>query len=155
MTHLLLQSCSASKQKVEGTLPAFELYSGYFYRILNKSLRDSEIRTDLDIAILSAKHGVLNPDEEIEYYDERMDSQRAGELNTSILDDLTTRVNHTGYDGIVINAGQEYQEAIHGLSDQVDTPILEIPGSGIGEKGNALYKFIRGDDSVLSETDGI
>ena len=155
MSHLLLQSCSASKRKADGALPALEMYTGYFYKIFDKSIRNDEFRPDVDIAILSAKHGVLDPDDEIEYYDQRMDRERAMELNSSVLDTIATRVNHGSYKRIVINIGQEYRRTIVGLSNRVETPILEIPGGGIGEKGSALYKFIRGDDSVLSEVDEI
>lgn len=153
MSHLLLQSCSASKREVDGALPAFELYSGYFYKILKKSIRDGEFRSDVDIAILSAKHGVLDTDDEIEYYDRRMDDERARELNSSVVDSVARRVNDADHERIVVNLGREYQRAVRGLSDRVETPIAKIAGGGIGEKGSALYEFIRGDDSVLREVD--
>lgn len=155
MSHLLLQSCSASKRKEDGVLPALDIYSGYFYRILDKSIRNGEFRSDVDIAILSAKHGVLDPEDEIGYYDQQMDRERATQLNSSVLDAISTRVTNAGYQRIVINIGQTYKKALVGLSDRVETPILEIPGGGIGEKGSAFHKFIRGDDSVLREVDGI
>lgn len=155
MSHLLLQSCSASKREVEDALPAFEVYSGYFYKILGKSIRNDEFRPDVDIAILSAKYGILDPDDEIQYYDQRMNHERASELNSLVLDAIAKRVNSADYKRIVINLGQEYQKAIAGLSTRVEVPISKIPGGGIGEKGNALYKFIRGDDSVLLEVDEI
>lgn len=151
MSTLLLQSCSASKREVEGTLPAFELYSGYFYKILKKCIREGELRSDVEIAILSAKYGLLDTAEEIEYYDRRMDSQRARELNSSVVDAVAERIHEAGHDRVVVNMGETYREAISGLSDLVDVPIVEIHGDGIGEKGSALHGFIRGDDSVLRE----
>lgn len=155
MPNLLLQSCSASKNEVDSPTPAFDLYSGYFYRILDKCVRDGEFRPDTDVKILSAKYGVLDPSEPIEYYDRRMDSARAEELNPAVVETLAGHVERTGYDRIVVNMGAAYREAIAGLSDRVDATFAEITGDGIGEKGHALYRFIRGDDSVVTVVDDV
>jgi len=151
MSHLLLQSCSASKRAVETPTPAFDLYTGYFYKILKKAIREDEMRPNIDIAILSAKYGFLDLDEEIEYYDRRMDASRAQELNEEVLAAVAERTATSGYDRVVINMGETYQSAIEGLSDRIDVPIVAIEGSGIGEKGHGLHEFIRGDDSVVTE----
>jgi cytoplasmic iron level regulating protein YaaA (DUF328/UPF0246 family) len=155
MPNLLLQSCSASKREVSGPTPAFDLYSGYFYKILNKSMREGEFRSDIDINILSAKYGLLDPSDEIEWYDQQMDRARADELNPSVVDAIETRVTDAEYDRIVVNMGSTYRRAISGLNQRVDATVAEIQGGGIGEKGNALYRFIRGDDSVLKEINDV
>lgn len=155
MSNLLLQSCSASKKEVGEPTPAFQLYSGYFYKILKKSIREGEFRSDMDINILSAKYGLLDTSDEIEYYDQRMDRARARELNPSVVESVANRIEESGYERVVINMGATYRNAIAGLGERVDVPLVEIPGSGIGEKGNALYRFIRGEDSVVSRLDGV
>lgn len=149
MPNLLLQSCSASKQKVNHPTPAFDLYTGYFYKIINKSIRENEFRSDTDINILSAKYGLIAPDDEIEYYEQRMSSSRARELNPTVVQDITKLVKDNQYDRIVINMGSTYRKAIAGLDEYVDVALGEITGGGIGEKGSALYQFVRGDDSVV------
>lgn len=151
MSNLLLQSCSASKQDVDGSTPAFDLYTGYFYKILKKAIREDEIRSDLDMSILSAEYGVIERSDEITYYDRRMDASRARELNESVVNDIVEQVEDTDYDRVVVNMGETYQTALSGLSEKVDTPIVAISGGGIGEKGHNLYEFIRGDDSVVTE----
>lgn len=153
MSTLLLQSCSASKREVNEPTPAFELYSGYFYKILKKSIRENEFRTDTDIAILSAKHGLIDTSDEIEYYDWRMDTARARELNPSVVDTAEEWIRGAEYDRVVLNMGLPYREALAGLSTRVDTPLAEVPGDGIGEKGNALYRFIRGEDAAVRAVD--
>lgn len=149
MPNLLLQSCSASKNDVNHPTQAFDLYSGYFYMILKKSMRENEFRSDTDLCILSAKYGILEPTDEIEFYDKQMDAARARELNASVVEALSERVSANSYDRIIVNMGTTYRKAIEGLNDNVDANIEAITGGGIGEKGNALYRFIRGDDSVL------
>lgn len=155
MSTLLLQSCSASKNEVSQSTPAFDLYSGYFYKILKKSDREGETRSDITIAILSAEYGLLDREEKIDTYDRRMDPSRARELNSDVVKSIVDRVEDAGHDRIVVNMGKTYRDAISGLSDYVDVPIAEIPGDGIGEKGNALYQFIRGDDTVVKVTDNV
>jgi cytoplasmic iron level regulating protein YaaA (DUF328/UPF0246 family) len=136
---------------VDSPTPAFEVYSGYFYKILKKAQRENEFCHDTDIAILSAKYGMIDTSTEIVSYDRRMDDSRAQELNDDVVEAITQRTEKGGYDRIVVNMGSTYRAAIDGLSEQVDATLTAIPGDGIGEKGNALYQFIRGDDSVLTE----
>lgn len=155
MPTLLLQSCSASKNEVNRETPALELYSGYFYKIIKKSIRNDEFRSDTDLLILSAKYGILDPTDEIPYYDREMDSARAQELHADVVESIATRIEEVGYDQLVVNMGSTYREAIEGLGEHVDVPILGIPGDGIGEKGNALYRFIRGDDAVVEVMDDV
>lgn len=155
MSTLLLQSCSASKQEVSEPTPAFELYSGYFYKILKKSIRNGEFRSETDISILSAKHGIIDTSTEIEYYDQQMTTSRARELNQSVIGAVTDRVHEEGYSRVVINMGAPYRETLSGVTAHIDAVIAEIPGGGIGEKGNALYRFIRGDDSAVKVVDDL
>ena len=151
MPNLLLQSCSASKRAVDTPTPAFDLYTGYFYKILKKAMREGEMRPDIEITILSAKYGLLDQNEEIRYYDQRMDTGRARALNEDVLESVTEKIAKSGCDRIIVNMGETYRKAITGLSDYVDIPIVAISGTGIGEKGQRLYEFIRGDDSVVTD----
>jgi len=144
MSTLLVQSCSASKNRVEEPTPAIDVYSGYFFRIIKKATREGELRDDLDICILSAEHGVLDTDEDIEYYDREMDESRALELRESVLRDIRGKVNKNCYSRIVVNMGKPYQEALEGIDQQIDAEVHSIEGDGIGDKGQKLKRFIRG-----------
>ena len=151
MSNLLLQSCSASKREIDTPVPAFDLYTGYFYKILKKAIRENEIRSDMDISILSAKYGFLDQSEEIPYYDQRMDASRAKELNEKVVDSIADHIDGADYNRIVVNMGKSYRSAIAGLGDRVEVPLVAVSGNGIGEKGHSLHQFIRGDDSVVME----
>ncbi len=148
MPNLLVQSCSQSKNEVSDPTPAFDVYSGYFYRILKKAIRTGEFREDTDIVILSAKYGILEADEPITAYDQIMSENRAEELNEDVVDSIESAVDAGGYDRIVLNMGKTYRQSLAGLTDQITVPVAEIEGGGIGEKGGELHQFIRGDDSV-------
>lgn len=149
MSTLLVQSCSKSKNRASSPGSAFDLYSGYYYRILKKAIAEGEMIDDLDICILSAKHGLLTPDEEIEVYDRRMDAELAAELRPTVTGDLCRRLEEREYDEVVVNAGKSYRAAIE--YDALPVPVREVPGGGIGEKGQNLKRFIRGERAALTE----
>lgn len=149
MTNLLLQSCSASKQEVDQPIEAYDLYTGYFYKILKKAEHEGVFRTDLNILILSGEHGLLDPEEKISTYDQRMTSERAREMNSAVVSEIENRVELRQFDQIILNMGKEYQKAVTGLADSVEIPVGKLQGSGLGEKGHALYRFVRGDDAVV------
>ncbi len=103
----------------------------------------------MDLKILSAKYGLLEPDEQIEYYDYRMDKQRAEELRPIVVDELQQLILEREYERVVVNMGKEYRMAIRGFDDGLDIIPEYIGGEGIGYKGHVLKRFVRGDDTVL------
>jgi len=149
MSTLLVQSCSKSKDQARSPGPAFDIYSGYYYKILKKAIDEGAFDERLDVCILSAEHGVLAPDDEIEVYDRKMDADRASQLREEVTADLRTQVERGDHDRIVINAGETYRAAID--TDPLPVPVHEVPGDGLGEKGHYLKRFIRGEAAVVME----
>ncbi len=60
---LLILSCSKKKVKNPTLLPAIERYDGPSYKVLRKIMCCSNYNNSLDIAIISAKYGMLRPNE--------------------------------------------------------------------------------------------
>lgn len=145
MSTLLVQSCSDTKNEVEEPTRAMEVYDGYFFRILNKAIREGSFRPDIDICILSAKYGLVDADAEILTYDQRMTGSRAEELRESVLEEINTRIKENEYDEVVLNLGKEYRQAVDGLSGQEGVDVWSIEGGGIGSKGSTLKQFVRSD----------
>ena len=58
--------------------------------------------SDFDLCILSAKHGVLDPDDLISPYDQRMDIQRARELAPQVQSELKKRICHGDYEKVAL-----------------------------------------------------
>lgn len=149
MSTLLVQGCSKSKNQVAEPVPALDLYSGFFFKILEKAIRSGEFDGDIDITILSAEHGLVDAETPIGHYDRRMDPQRARDLRPEVTRRLADRVDQ-GYDRVVLNLGKTYRLAVTEFARESAVPVEHIDGGGIGEKGHALKRFVRGDDSVLS-----
>lgn len=59
--NLLIISCSQRKKKLRGKVKAWDLYDGVIFRMLKKTERENGLPKNLDILILSAKHGFIRP----------------------------------------------------------------------------------------------
>jgi len=129
-------------------VPALELYDGYFFRIIKKAIREEDFRSDLDMRILSAKYGIVDPNEQIEYYDQRMTTDRANELRSSVATSLSTIVTKNDYDRIIVNTSETYIEALEKFLQRSDIKVSKIDGDGIGTKGKLLKEFVRGETEI-------
>lgn len=76
---LLVLGCSQTKRESEGLLPAIDRYDGSSYRVLRNYLRQREWPSNLSVAVLSAKYGLVGGFTGIADYDERMTIPRATE----------------------------------------------------------------------------
>ncbi|MFP9061987.1 DUF6884 domain-containing protein [Natrialbaceae archaeon A-chndr2] len=150
MSTLLVQSCSKSKKQTSEPISALDLYSGYFFKIIKKSRREGTVNSNIDLCILSAKHGFVKPDEKIVTYDRRMDAQRAAELGPTMSQKLREHTCENKYKQIVINAGKEYRKAIDGFDSDLSVNTYHVCGDGLGQKGKALKLFLRGDKSGIT-----
>lgn len=151
MSTLLVQSCSKSKIEADRPVSALELYSGYFFKIIKKSMRECGEYSNLDLCILSAEHGIIDPEEPISPYDRRMDTRRAKELGPVVRNELKCRITEKQYNRVVINAGKEYRRAINGFDENLNVETYLVQGDGIGSKGHALKQFLRGEESTSSD----
>jgi len=146
---LLVQACSKSKH--DDPAPAFALYDGYYYRILKKAMREDAFDWRLDVLILSAEHGLLDPCEHIAPYDRRMTNERAREFRDEGLPgDLAGCVTDGEYERVVVNVGATYATAIDGFEGDVDAPVSRLSG-GLGERGNTLKRLVRTDEQTPDE----
>lgn len=150
MSSLLIQSCSASKNEPAETVPALQLYSGYFFKIINKAMRDGVYTDSIDLRILSAEHGIVEP--EIGFYDRRMDSERTERLAPQISEQFSAPIEN-GNDKLLINVGREYRETLQKAEEEPSVPIYYIEADGIRYKVRVLKRLIRGETSIQSSED--
>lgn len=151
MGSLLVQACSATKHGVETPVPAIELYDGYFFRIIKKTLRAGRFKRGLDILIISAKHGIVEPDDQLGNYDQRMDTERAAALNEEVVNCIAEKVEANSYEKVWINLGKDYLPAINGIEQVVDVPVVHINGDGIGLKGKRLKQLVSNKQSTPTQ----
>lgn len=144
---LLVQSCSKSKKDVSETVPALDLYSGYYYKIIKKAKRENEYDNNIDLRIISAEYGLLHPEEKIATYDRKMTASRADELNTEVVNELYKTIEKNNYSKVIINMGELYRRAINGIKSKTDAEVIIIEG-GLGERGHILKKFIRNKEVI-------
>jgi len=147
MSSLLVQGCSKSKNEPGEPVPALDLYSGFFFKIIKKAKREGEFDEDIGLCILSAEHGLIGPDDEISWYDRRMDADRAAELAPEVEAEIVERADD--YDRVIVNVGGDYNRALAGVESVLDIPVRFVEGDGIGYKGSVLKRVIRGDLGAL------
>ena len=102
---LLIMSCCITKTDDPGQIPALERYAGSLFQTLKKQ----GIPDDVDVAILSAKHGLIRINHPLSTYDTRMTKATQKKLLED--DEFTRLVQGTleGYDDILV-AGESCTE---------------------------------------------
>ena len=111
---LLVIACCATKTDAPGEIPALERYAGPLFQ----TLKSKGIPDDVDVAILSAEHGLIRADHPLSEYDTEMTTDRKKEL----LQDLsfTQLVKGTlggvsdleDYKDVLIAGGKKYRDTI-------------------------------------------
>ena len=142
MRYLLLISCSARKVLSTETLAAIDRYDGPIYRTLRKMRREGQAPDNLDVLIISAKHGLLPCQKPVDLYDQIMTPRRADELRPKIQSRLKSFIEtkRGGYEQVFINLGKTYMRTLDGFHwGLVST--MEASG-GIGQKNSQMKAWL-------------
>jgi hypothetical protein len=139
--NLVVLGCSATKVETDGLLPAVHLYDGPAFRVLRSFLRENKWPHSLSLAVLSAKFGLIGGLAQIPYYNRRMTSGRAVQLNPYVTASLQKLVmNHQTVDLVM---GKQYLESIDLDAAQVDGTRFRFAEGAIGMKLNRLHDLLR------------
>ena len=141
--YLLILACSHRKRPDPGAIPAMDRYDGVNYRVLRKAKREGRWPKRLDVLILSAKHGLLEPSLPIENYDLLMTPVRATQLWPAVLAEMAQRLQANCYLEIFLNLGKVYRLAMEGWDNDLghDTRMFHAQG-GIGQKASAMLHWL-------------
>ena len=134
---LLVLSCSDTKCPDVGDMEAVDRYLGPVF----KSLKAMGTPADVDVAIMSAKHGLIRADTPIKNYNERMSPKKAEMFKQDA--GQMGRIKNTidGYDNVIVQGGKDYKDVIRAAAG--DTKITEIAGGrGIGDQRSAMKQAI-------------
>ena len=134
---LLVLSCSDTKCPDVGDMEAVDRYLGPVF----KSLKAMGTPADVDVAIMSAKHGLIRADTPIKNYDERMSPKKAEMFKQDA--GQMSRIKNTldGYDNVIVQGGKDYKDVIRAAAG--DIKITEIAGGrGIGDQRKAVKQAI-------------
>jgi hypothetical protein len=140
---LVIVSCSQKKCPDVGNMKAFDRYMGSVFQ----SLKKQGVPEDVDVAILSAKHGLISRDTPIKNYDLKMSSE-IGQKFKSDPTQMNRIINTmTGYDDVIVQGGPLYKDVIRAAAGKGDINLTEVPpGGGIGTQRSDLVKLIKGED---------
>ena len=148
---LLIVSCSADKCPDPGDMAAFDRYTGDMFKSIKKQGIPEE---NVDLAIMSAKYGLIRRDTKIPNYNVKMDK----EIANNLLNDPTqvNRIKNTieGYDEVVVEGSSLYKDVIkkaagdapitdYRLDYEKTLPKGERSNYGSGRQKQSVGKFIR------------
>ena len=113
---LLVLGCCKSKAPQEFDIPARERYIGQLFQVLNKYDLEKGLPDNVDIAVLSAKHGLIRLDTPLQDYNLPMEPKHRDALLGN--EDQVGRINNTfeGYDDVFVAAGKDYTKVIDNVT---------------------------------------
>lgn len=147
---LLLLSESISKRiDPEEPIPAFDRYTGVFYKVVKKLIREKKVK-NIDIIILSQSFGVFKSSTKIPYYELEtpikngfghkltLTGSKLEEARINNLKTLNKHLSSDKYSEIIVCLGKSYQQLVAGIEEQTKTPIKYVEGKGLGPKARNL-----------------
>jgi len=140
---IVLISCVSQKQQLSDgqTVKARDLYTSPLFK---KSLAYAEKLNPDRIYILSAKYGLLRPNDPVTTYDKTLKNMRAAERkiwSENILDSLKDEGINLKKDEFIILAGQSYYQYLLG-DGKIEKYELPMCGLGIGKRLKFLNERI-------------
>jgi hypothetical protein len=134
---LLVLSCSDTKCPDVGDKEAIDRYLGPVFQ----SLKSMGTPIDVDVAIMSAKHGLIRADTPIQNYNDKMSPKKADMFKQDA--GQMDRIKNTldGYDNVIVQGGKDYKDVIRAAAG--DAKITEVPGGrGIGDQRKSMKEAI-------------
>lgn len=144
---LLVLGCSQTKRSADGLLPAIDRYDGSPYRVLRSYLRDREWPSNLSVAVLSAKYGLVGGFTGITAYDERMTAKQASGMATLCQDTLTNWASD--HASIHFSLGKDYLPAVTPALEQGLKNKAEIFEGPIGMKLSQIKGLLERTNSPI------
>lgn len=130
-----LVACGASKR--DGKQPAWALYSSVLFE---KSWSAAMVTGDP--YVMSAKYGLLSPDDRVEPYDETLKSFTTEEKIAWAEDVVAELSDH--YDKVALFGGRDYVEPIKMVVDMYEIEDVYQDTGGIGEQMAVAGEIVTG-----------
>ena len=134
---LLIVSCGSTKCPDVGNMKALDRYLGPIFQ----SIKKAGVPENVDVAILSAKHGLIRADTPIENYDQLMTKDKVKDFVNNPNEMSKIAETMQGYDNVLVQGGDNYKNVIKSAAG--DIPFTEVPkGRGIGDQRSSVAKFL-------------
>ena len=134
---LLIVSCSKTKCPDDKNMKAIDRYLGPIFQ----TLKAQGVPDNVDVAIMSAKHGLITAGTPLKNYDDIMTKAKAQSFKND--PDQLNRIRNTmmGYDKVIVQGGEDYKDVLRTAAG--DLKIDEIPGGrGIGDQREFVMNAI-------------
>jgi hypothetical protein len=142
---LLVLGCSQTKREAAGLLPAIDRYDGSAYRVLRNYLREQQWPSNLSVAVLSARYGLVGGFTGIEDYDQRMSPSRAAELAPTCSAVLDSWIKN--HQRVHFSLGKDYLPAVAPAIENVLKEKAEVFEGPIGIKLQQIKSFLQSTQS--------
>ena len=140
---LLIVSCGSTKCPDVGNMKALDRYLGPIFQ----SIKKAGVPENVDVAILSAKHGLIRADTKIENYDQLMTKDKVNDFVSNPNEMSKIAETMRGYDNVLVQGGDNYKNVIKSAAG--DIPFTEVPkGRGIGDQRSFVAKFLEDQAKV-------
>ena len=131
MSDIVLVQCTDSKRRDRETCPAKDLYKGQYWEAM-KAYAESRPEP---WGILSAKHGLLGPEQPIAPYDEKG-------LSVDQSRDIARHLKDMGFKTVRITAGKDYTDPLTPELERVGIDVIEVcRGMKIGKRTAKLNEL--------------
>jgi hypothetical protein len=143
---MIILSASQRRLTDPHPLPAIERYEGVYFRLVKKHLREGRL-SNMDIIIVSEKHGIVRADENVPYITPfrgklHLPEKQLEELKQTNLSKLGSIFNQHHYKEIFVVCGREYRKLIEGFEQLTDAKVVFCKGAGLGPKAQDLKRWI-------------
>ena len=147
---LVILPCSKTKSETAERVPAEDRYRrGQYFQVYNKWRREPPTpENDVDLVIVSAKHGLLSPRHHIYDYDEVLNSRPQGAFLEGLENDLYAYMKWRDYLEVLVVGGKPYRESVSDILRVIKSQgIIDariIPNSGrLGSQLKDLKQWLR------------
>jgi len=131
MEILVITSCS--KKKLKHKAKAEDLYQG----VLFKTVKDFVKRKNYDWVIISAKYGLVLPQQNIQPYDKQLKTKKdIEEIRDNVISKLKAILPI--YDKVIVICGKRYREVIEPLFDDKFEIMIANNYQGYAQKVKSL-----------------
>lgn len=111
MRRLLVLACSERKRNDSEPIRALDRYDGPAFRVVRRYLAVTDDQ-QLDLRILSAKYGLIRPEQPIRSYDLQMTTGRASEAIGVVLPETRRLLGSGRYHDVLFYGGRAYRAAV-------------------------------------------
>ena len=139
---MLILSCSKSKSKDSGCLPAWRRYTGTGWQSLQKLEREGRITSEQieeNVIVLSARYGLIPAGKRIPYYELVMTSVRAKELREATSMTLRRILEESSDKRLLLVLSKKYLEAVD--PDLQGHQCVEVERGKQGLKGSRVKQW--------------